>query len=81
MTTLTRTGLRAALVALVISSWWTSANAQSSLTPAGTSIQNRATVNYSVGGQAQALARGGASTPGGRGARMDRHPRAGVPRI
>ena len=67
MTTLTRTGLRAALVALVISSWWTSANAQSSLTPAGTSIQNRATVNYSVGGQAQALIESsptGNTTPG-----------------
>ena len=35
MSILTRTGLRAALVALVISSWWTSASAQSSLTPAG----------------------------------------------
>jgi uncharacterized repeat protein (TIGR01451 family) len=67
MTTLTRTGLRAALVALVISSWWTSASAQSTLTPAGTSIQNRATVNYSVGGQAQALIESsptGNTTPG-----------------
>ena len=53
MTTLTRTGLRAALVAVVISSWWTSANAQ--LTPAGTPIQSRASVNYSVGGQPQTL--------------------------
>jgi uncharacterized repeat protein (TIGR01451 family) len=53
MKTLTRTGLRAALVAAVIGSWWTSASAQ--LTPAGTSIQTRATVNYSVGGQPQAL--------------------------
>jgi uncharacterized repeat protein (TIGR01451 family) len=53
MTTLTRTGLRAALVAVVGLAWWTSASAQ--LTPAGTSIQNRATVNYSVGGQPQTL--------------------------
>ena len=67
MTILTRTGLRAALVALVISSWWTSANAQSSLTPAGTSIQNRATVNYSVGGQPQTVIESsptGNTTPG-----------------
>ncbi|HUQ53788.1 MAG TPA: hypothetical protein VM692_16280 [Gammaproteobacteria bacterium] len=53
MTTLTRIGLRAALVAVVGFSWWTQASAQ--LTPAGTSIQNRATVNYSVGGQPQTL--------------------------
>src|SRR5262245_48265604 len=53
MTTLTRTGLRVALVALAGLGWWTSANAQ--MTSAGTSIQNRATVNYSVGGQAQTL--------------------------
>ncbi len=67
MTILTRTGLRAALVALVISSWWTSASAQSSLTPAGTSIQNRATVNYSVGGQPQTVIESsptGNTTPG-----------------
>ena len=65
MTTLTRTGLKAALVAVVFSSWWTSASAQ--LTPAGTSIQNRATVNYSVGGQPQTLIESspaGNTTPG-----------------
>jgi uncharacterized repeat protein (TIGR01451 family) len=53
MTTLTRIGLRAALIAAAGLSWWTSASAQ--LTPAGTSIQSRATVNYSVGGQPQTL--------------------------
>jgi uncharacterized repeat protein (TIGR01451 family) len=53
MTTLVRTGLRAALVALVGLGWWSAASAQ--LTPAGTSIQTRATVNYSVGGQPQTL--------------------------
>lgn len=55
MITLTRIGVRAALVAVAGVGWWTSAGAQSSLTPAGTSIQNRATVNYSVGGQPQTL--------------------------
>jgi uncharacterized repeat protein (TIGR01451 family) len=44
-------GLRAALVALAAMAWWTGANAQ--LTPAGTSIEGLATVNYSVGGQPQ----------------------------
>lgn len=53
MMTLTRTGLRIALVALAGLGWLSSANAQ--MTPAGTSIQSRATVNYSVGGQAQTL--------------------------
>ena len=53
MSTLTRTGLRVLLVALAGIGWWTQANAQ--LTPAGTSIQTRATVNYSVGGQPQTL--------------------------
>jgi uncharacterized repeat protein (TIGR01451 family) len=65
MTSLVRTGLRAALVALAGLGWWTSANAQ--MTPAGTSIQNRATVNYSVGGQAQTLIESsptGNTTPG-----------------
>jgi uncharacterized repeat protein (TIGR01451 family) len=60
MITLSRTGLRAALVAVASLSGWTSANAQ--LTPAGTSIQNRATVDYSVGGQAQTVIE---SSPGG----------------
>jgi len=53
MITRTSYGLRAAFVAVAALCWWTSASAQ--LTPAGTSIQNRATVNYSVGGQAQTL--------------------------
>ena len=52
MITRTSLGLRAALVAVAALGWWTGANAQ--LTPAGTLIPNRATVNYSVGGQAQA---------------------------
>ena len=50
---ITRTlGLRAALVAVAALGWWTGANAQ--MTPANTLIQNRATVNYTVGGLTQA---------------------------
>jgi uncharacterized repeat protein (TIGR01451 family) len=67
MTTLTRIGLRAALVAVAGIGWWTTAGAQSSLTPAGTPIQNRATVNYSVGGQPQTVIESsptGNTTPG-----------------
>jgi uncharacterized repeat protein (TIGR01451 family) len=59
-------GLRTALVAVAAIGWWTGANAQS-LTPANTAITNRATVNYSVGGQAQALIESsplGNTTPG-----------------
>jgi hypothetical protein len=56
MTILTRTGLRAALVAFAaLAGSWSTAHAQSTLTPASTSIENRATVNYSVGGQAQTV--------------------------
>jgi uncharacterized repeat protein (TIGR01451 family) len=65
MNTLVRTGLRAALVAVAAFGWWTSASAQTTL--AGTSIENRATVNYSVGGQAQTLIESspvGNTTPG-----------------
>jgi uncharacterized repeat protein (TIGR01451 family) len=65
MITRTSYGLRAALVALAALGWWTSLSAQS--TPAGTSIQNRATVNYSVAGQAQTLIESsptGNATPG-----------------
>lgn len=61
----TRIGLRAALAAAATLSWW-AATAQS-LTPANTLIQNRATVNYSVGGQAQTLIESsptGNTTPG-----------------
>ena len=68
MTTLTRTSLRAALVVLAAAcGWWNTANAQSSLTPAGTSINNRATVNYSVGGAPQTAIESsptGNTTPG-----------------
>jgi uncharacterized repeat protein (TIGR01451 family) len=62
----TRIGLRAALVALATFGWWTGANAQT-LTPADTLIQNRATVNYSVGSQPQTLIESsptGNTTPG-----------------
>jgi uncharacterized repeat protein (TIGR01451 family) len=52
MITRTHTGLRAAFVAVAALGWWTGANAQNTL--AGTSINNRATVNYTVGGLAQA---------------------------
>jgi uncharacterized repeat protein (TIGR01451 family) len=52
MITRTSYGLRTALVAVAALGWWTGANAQGTL--AGTSIDNRATVNYSVGGLAQA---------------------------
>jgi uncharacterized repeat protein (TIGR01451 family) len=58
-------GVRAALVALAALGWWTSANAQ--LTPAGTSIESLATVNYSVGGQPQEVIESsptGNTTPG-----------------
>jgi len=68
MTIRTRTSLRAALVVLAaLGGWWNTADAQSTLTPAGTSIQNRATVNYSVGGQPQTLIESsptGNATPG-----------------
>src|SRR5262245_62044079 len=52
MITRTLSGPRAALVAAAALGWSLGASAQ--MTPAGTSITNRATVNYSVGGQAQA---------------------------
>jgi uncharacterized repeat protein (TIGR01451 family) len=51
MITRTSCGLRAALAALAALGWWTGVHAQ--MTPAGTSIDNLATVSYSVGGQAQ----------------------------
>src|SRR5262245_44387883 len=52
MITRTPIGLRAALVAVAALGWSLGAIAQ--LTPAGTSINNKATVNYSVGGLVQA---------------------------
>jgi uncharacterized repeat protein (TIGR01451 family) len=52
MTTLTRFGLRTALAGLLaLGGAWSTANAQ--LTQAGTTINNRATVSYSVGGVGQ----------------------------
>ena len=51
MITRTLKGLRTALVAAALG-WWMGANAQNTL--AGTPINNRASVNYSVGGLAQA---------------------------
>lgn len=66
MTTRTRASVRAALVILAaLGGYWNTAEAQ--LTPAGTPIQNRATVNYSVGGQAQTVIESsptGNTTPG-----------------
>jgi len=63
---ITRTlGSRAALVAVAALGWWTGANAQE--TPAGTPINNRASVNYSVGGIAQTVINSsptGNTTPG-----------------
>ena len=62
----TRIGLRAALVALAALGWWAGANAQP-MTPANTLIENRATVNYSVGSQPQTLIESsptGNTTPG-----------------
>ncbi|HWN37548.1 MAG TPA: hypothetical protein VNP02_03555 [Gammaproteobacteria bacterium] len=51
---ITRThGLRAAFVAVAALGWWTGANAQGTL--AGTQINNRATVSYSVGSIPQAV--------------------------
>src|SRR6185503_17352869 len=52
MITRTLKGLRTAVVAVAALGWWMGANAQNTL--AGTQINNRATVNYSVGGLAQA---------------------------
>ncbi|HVJ29693.1 MAG TPA: hypothetical protein VNA66_05230, partial [Gammaproteobacteria bacterium] len=52
MITRTPIGLRAALVAAAALGWSLGASAQ--MTTAGTSINNRATVNYSVGGLTQA---------------------------
>jgi uncharacterized repeat protein (TIGR01451 family) len=52
MITRTLKGLRTALVAVAALGAWMGANAQ--MTTAGTSINNRATVNYSVGGLSQA---------------------------
>jgi uncharacterized repeat protein (TIGR01451 family) len=52
MITRTLKRLRTALVAVAALGSWMGANAQ--MTTAGTSINNRATVNYSVGGLAQA---------------------------
>lgn len=66
MTTRTHLSVRATLLVLAaFGGYWNTAEAQ--LTPAGTSINNRATVNYSVGGQAQTLIEsspGGNTTPG-----------------
>jgi len=54
LTTLTRLSLRAALASfMAMAAWWNTAEAQ--MTPAGITIENRATVNYSVGGVAQTL--------------------------
>lgn len=61
----TQTGLRAALVAVAALGWWTGANAQN--TTAGTPINNRAQVNYSVAGLPQAVIESsptGNTTPG-----------------
>jgi uncharacterized repeat protein (TIGR01451 family) len=58
-------GLRAALVAAAGLGWWTAASAQ--MTPSGISINNRASVNYSVGGLPQAVIESsptGNTTPG-----------------
>jgi uncharacterized repeat protein (TIGR01451 family) len=52
MITRTLKGLRMAVVAVAALGSWMGANAQNTL--AGTSIDNKATVNYSVGGLAQA---------------------------
>ena len=53
MITRTLKGLRTALVAVAALGSWMGANAQ--MTTAGTSINNRASVNYSVGGLPQAV--------------------------
>jgi uncharacterized repeat protein (TIGR01451 family) len=59
---ITRTlGSRAAFVAVAALGWWTGANAQT-LTPANTTIANRASVSYSVGSIPQAVIE---SSPGG----------------
>ena len=58
-------GLRTALVAVAALGWWMGANAQ--MTPANTTIANRATVNYTVGGLTQApieSSPSGNTTPG-----------------
>jgi len=53
MITRTLKGLRTAVVAVAALGWWMGANAQNTL--AGTSIDNRASVLYSVGGIPQAV--------------------------
>jgi uncharacterized repeat protein (TIGR01451 family) len=58
-------GLRTALVAVAALGWWTGVNAQE--TAAGTTIANRASVNYSVGGITQEVINSsptGNTTPG-----------------
>jgi hypothetical protein len=66
MTARTLTSLRVALVFLTaLGGYWSTAEAQ--MTPAGTSIANRATVNYTVGGTPQTLIESsptGNTTPG-----------------
>lgn len=67
MTTITRFGLRVTLTAALALGGvlWNAAQAQ--LTPAGATIQNRATVNYSVGGVPQTVIESsptGNATPG-----------------
>ena len=66
MTTPTRLGLRTGLAALLaLGSLWSTAEAQP--TPAGVTIQNRASVNYSVGGVPQTVIESsptGNTTPG-----------------
>jgi uncharacterized repeat protein (TIGR01451 family) len=67
MTTIARFGLRVTLAGVFALSGVLSSTAQAQLTPAGVTIQNRATVNYSVGGVAQTVIESsptGNTTPG-----------------
>jgi uncharacterized repeat protein (TIGR01451 family) len=67
MTTLARLGLRVTLASLLALSGSFLNTAHAQLTPAGVTIQNRATVNYSVGGVPQTVIESsptGNATPG-----------------
>ena len=55
MTTLTRLGLRVALASMLVLSGSLLNTAYAQKTAAGVLIQNRASVNYSVGGVAQTV--------------------------
>ncbi len=67
MTTIARLGLRVTLASVLVFGGMLFSTAEAQLTPAGVTIQNRATVSYSVGGVAQTAIESsptGNTTPG-----------------